>query len=293
MFEPSGFTCDDCGTLYPISQTGQPDFRLRQEKVFRINKTLSSDQKKSDLNLAPLEIKDSPEVDYRGMKVPLHLTRELLSYFPAAKSSSSLVLDLGCGDQTHKSVCEKAGFCYVGLDLGNSEASILGDAHALPFADESFEFVLSISTFEHLEMPHMAVNEVARVLVKGGTFIGSIAFMEPFHANSYFHMSHLGVISILHQGNFEIERIAPSKEWSVLFVQARMALFPRMPIQIVRTLIMPVYLLHRLWWAIGRILGKGPGEQHRVLSTTGNFTFIATKPEVEANDIRHNTNTIN
>lgn len=276
--ELSTFICGECGERYSCSETGKPDFRLQRTKTYGMNVIVGRHSESSDLDLSPLELNDRPMIDYRGTKVPLHLTTELMSYFPRAKGADSLVLDLGCGNQAHKPVCEQAGFWYVGVDALDTAATILGDAHALPFADNSFEFVLSVSTFEHLKMPYVAVQEMARVLKKGGKLIGTAAFMEPFHANSFHHMSHMGLISLLEHGGFKIDRIAPNRKWSVLFSQARMALFPRMPTMIAKAIVLPVYLLHRTWWAIGRVFNIGPGEQYRILCMTGSITFIATKP---------------
>jgi ubiquinone/menaquinone biosynthesis C-methylase UbiE len=41
-------------------------------------------------------------------------------------------------------------------------------AESLPFAGETFDVVVSTSTFHYLRRPHEAVHEVARVLKPGG-----------------------------------------------------------------------------------------------------------------------------
>ncbi|AOW93726.1 methyltransferase [Rhodococcus sp. WMMA185] len=45
---------------------------------------------------------------------------------------------------------------------------VVGDAHSLPFSDESFDIVRSETVFQHLADPSRAVTEVARVLKPGG-----------------------------------------------------------------------------------------------------------------------------
>ena len=163
------------------------------------------------------------------------------------------------------------------MDYESDKASILGDAHSLPFKDESFEFVLSIAVLEHVRFPFVMMREVFRVLRPGGVFIGTVAFLEPFHRDSFYHHTHLGVYNSLKEGGFKIEKISPSDKWTVLVAQASMILFPKMPLFLSKLLVMPIQFIHKCWWKLGSIFSEKASELTRINSTTGAFTFIARK----------------
>ena len=235
-------------------------------------------------NYEPLSEKTEPEVDFSGFDIPPHLSTALLSYFPKATGKDSLVLDLGCGDTVHRGVCEHAGYEYVGLDYENPRAPIQGDAQSLPFRDNSFEFILSMNVLEHIRFPFLMMREAYRVLKPRGTFVGSVAFLEPFHHDSYYHHTHLGTLNSLRYGGFAIEHIAPSDEWSALVAISDMVLFPKMPKYLTKFVVLPLQALHKLWWQGASWLNhranaqeRKANEQKRILITTGAFDFVATK----------------
>ncbi len=76
------------------------------------------------------------------------------------------------------------GASYVGVDISHTavaaareiglDARVIEDATALPFAADTFDFVLSIEVFEHLFRPDLAVAEIARVLRPGGTALVTV-----------------------------------------------------------------------------------------------------------------------
>jgi ArsR family transcriptional regulator len=93
------------------------------------------------------------------------------------------VLDVGAGDGTIAQMIAPRARSYVALDaseklvtaartrlsgLDTVEAR-LGDAHALPFADGSFDQVLLLNVLTCAEHPAKVVAEAARVLRRGGT----------------------------------------------------------------------------------------------------------------------------
>lgn len=180
----------------------------------------------------------SPELDFGGVELPDHLTNAILDRFPAAQSQSSIALDLGCGTGPHRAVCERAGFQWVGLDCAE-RVPIWEDGHALPFADDSFEFVFTIAVLEHIRYPFVVLQEVNGVRKPGGTLIGTVAFLEPFHAQSFYHHCDLGTLNLLAHSGLSALEVAPHADWTARTAHARVGLFPRMSPKLSRLVILP------------------------------------------------------
>jgi tellurite methyltransferase len=101
------------------------------------------------------------------------------------------VLDLGCGVGRHALLFAEQGFAVeatdgaaAGLDFACREAAARGlrlslrqaDADALPFADESFDYVLSWNVIFHGTMGDVGrrLAEIWRVLKPGGLYQGTM-----------------------------------------------------------------------------------------------------------------------
>ena len=275
----AGAECQACGFAYPYAPGGALDLRLKQPKTYDFPFELGTPLQ-ADIAIEPLTAKSDPEVDFGGMGVPYHMTRELMSYFPRARSPGGLMLDLGCGDAVHRPLCERAGYEWVGIDYDDaSKASILADAHALPFQDDTFECILTVAVFHLIRFPFVAMREACRVLKPHGTILGTVAFLEPYHPQTYYNHSHLGTLNTLRSAGLTVHKLAPSEEWTGLEAQASMGLFPRMPRFMIRSVVFPVDLLHRLWWQMGRTVMGNPGASNanRIRNNTGGFAFVASK----------------
>ncbi len=273
-------TCEACGELYAPTSSEALDLRLRSPRKVSLEFTVGEHlPAPPDLDYGALGFNASPAVNFDDMDVPKHLSRQLMSYFPRASGLESLALDLGAGPLSQRLVCERAGFEYVSLDYGDEKVAILGDAHSLPFADESFEFVLSIAVLEHIRYPFVATREVTRVLKPGGMFIGTVAFLEPFHADSFYHHTHLGTLNSLRFAGLDVHRVAPTAGWTVLQAQASNALFPLVPRAVALGIVRPAELAHRLLWR-ARALARGRSqERERLIGTAGAFEFVASRPQ--------------
>ena len=94
------------------------------------------------------------------------------------------VLDVAGGDGYWAGQTRKHGARAVALDLAATKLSrgrqlsvppalVRGDALRLPFADASFDRVMSICAIEHFDDGEKALDEMARVLAPGGELVMS------------------------------------------------------------------------------------------------------------------------
>jgi SAM-dependent methyltransferase len=196
-----------------------------------------------------------------------------------------VVLDLGCGDGSHRQIFESLGYRHHGVDIDGPAAHDLVDAHALPYQSETFALVASINVLEHLAQPHVVTAEVYRVLRPGAYFVGSVAFLEPFHGNSYLHMTHLGIYSVLTTAGFEVETVLCGWGWSVMRAQWEMAFGHVIPRVLLRALAAPFTWATRSYAWLGRRLSPKKGHHARAIvfaRHAGSFFFIARKRLIES-----------
>ncbi|MEO1677554.1 MAG: class I SAM-dependent methyltransferase [Pseudomonadota bacterium] len=135
----------------------------------------------------------------------------------------ALILETGCGGAQLRDWATARGLGYVGTDVSLSRvhghlqsyggADLLCDAHALPLADASVDVVYASAVYEHLALPHVAASEAARVLKPCGLHLGSMSFMEPWHDESYAHMSPNGVYRMLASAGLVPRHIWPEIAW--------------------------------------------------------------------------------
>src|SRR3984957_6611965 len=160
----------------------------------------------------------------------------------AALPPGARLLDAGAGECQYKKHCGHLKFVAqdisvydgkgdTGLQTGSwdfSQIDIVSDILAIPEPDASFDAVLCTEVLEHLPDPVRALDEMARLLRPGGTFIitapfWSLTHFAPYHYatgfNRYFYEFHLGrlgfdIVDMVPNGNFfecvgqELRRVA-------------------------------------------------------------------------------------
>lgn len=72
---------------------------------------------------------------------------------------------------------------------------VLGAAERLPFADESFDAVLSLNVLEHVKDPFQAAREIMRVMKPGAELMAVAPFLQPLHGypHHYYNMTARGL----------------------------------------------------------------------------------------------------
>ncbi|MBK7642328.1 MAG: class I SAM-dependent methyltransferase [Planctomycetes bacterium] len=115
-----------------------------------------------------------------------------------APSARGVMLDVGCSERPYGELFAPYVTRYVGLDYppalldkqpelwkildrAKRSVDVFGDGRRLPFADASFETVLSTEVLEHVLSPRAVVEEMARVLKPGGRLLVTVPFMQPLH----------------------------------------------------------------------------------------------------------------
>jgi ubiquinone/menaquinone biosynthesis C-methylase UbiE len=115
----------------------------------------------------------------------LRLVRQ---YFPSRSSDAVRMLDVGCGTGVVlgklRDIAPTIGFDFSVTALEfcrkrDLEDLVQGNAEVLPFCENSFDVLIGLDIYEHLEHDSQAFSEALRVLKPGGILVISVpAFMS-------------------------------------------------------------------------------------------------------------------
>lgn len=166
------------------------------KRSFILNNTKSAfkaDQSVSSLNALPHDWKLSPRMEDRTNGVhdiSAHGYGESIHQFLRDLPEEAWVLDAGAGLRKFpaKNVINMEIYDYPSTD-------VLAIGQDLPFANETFDAVLSLAVLEHVDDPFLCASELVRVLKPGGKVFVSIPFLQAEHGypSHYFNATRFGV----------------------------------------------------------------------------------------------------
>ena len=147
------------------------------------------------------------------------MTRAKLGPFIALYSSDAYTLDIGCANSPYSIFFKNR----VGFDIRVGKGvDVVGDVHAMPFLDNTFDQILCTEVLEHLHSPEKAISEMYRVLKSGGKIILTTRFIFPLHdtPEDYFRFTKYGLRHLFREWNIKfIKEEAGTMETFAILMQ--------------------------------------------------------------------------
>jgi SAM-dependent methyltransferase len=123
------------------------------------------------------------------------------------------VLDAGCGlrPDYREDVVNLEIVPYITTD-------VVAAGEYLPFADASFELVISVAVLEHVRDPFAVARELQRVLRPDGRIFAAVPFLQPYHAypDHYYNMTAAGLRNLF--TGCEVERLFVPQSGGPIFL---------------------------------------------------------------------------
>ena len=147
------------------------------------------------------------------------IARSNLREFLEKHQSDQLTLDVGSKRRSYQDLFPES----IAGDLVHSpNLDLTLDAHALPFADESFGRILCTEVLEHCIEPQLVIDEFYRCLRPGGELILSTRFIFPIHdaPHDYFRFTKFGLLKLCDEFDYvEIEEEVQTIETLAVLLQ--------------------------------------------------------------------------
>ena len=91
------------------------------------------------------------------------------NFFEKYGTTSSRVLDVGGGGLEIQEITNVFGHIYEALNISGHPTYNVSDCpYNWPIIDNTFDYVVSVSTFEHIEFPWLSFLEMVRVTKQNG-----------------------------------------------------------------------------------------------------------------------------
>lgn len=173
--EGKTYRCGECQKNIPTTENGVPIFI----ENFQANEVKSHNAKKSVLKSILKKVLVPPHHSmYSDLTSSHSEPKELLSLLQK-KPADAMILNIGALSKNLQSLHQgirNLDICYY------PNIDFIADVCDLPFQSGSLDMIIFKNVLEHVKNPTKALEEIHRVLKKGGILYVKVPFLQPFHA---------------------------------------------------------------------------------------------------------------
>ena len=194
---------------------------------------------------------------------------------PTARYARGIMLDVGSGDRPYEALYTPHVSRYIGMEYPGAYSTgcrydIGGDALRLPCKDDSVDTVLSNQVIEHVREPWTMVEEIARVLKPGGSFIITAPHIWGLHnePDDYYRFTKYGLQYLLENAGLKVLYVNPMAGYWVT-VGVRFCYY-------ITRVVRPAFLLPPIYAAV-QLTASILDRLHHVEGDTWNYIAVATK----------------
>lgn len=132
--------------------------------------------------------------------------------FAALISKGSVILDAGAGTAPYKSLFQHTQYESADFEQVNKEYSpstYVCDLKSIPVEDCRFDYIIFNQVMEHLPEPQLVLDELYRVLKRGGKMIytGPLFYEEHEQPYDFYRYTQFGLRHLFGSAGFTIDRL--------------------------------------------------------------------------------------
>jgi SAM-dependent methyltransferase/uncharacterized protein YbaR (Trm112 family) len=196
LSDSAGLQCTNCGATYPVCD-GIPILISENSSIFRVEDFLKRSQtffgKSSGTKQALRRF--VPQLS-KNIKAGANFRKLADAVLKQSPNPIVLVVGGSIVGQGMDEFLRTPGIEIVETDVAyGPRTALICDAHDLPFQSEGFDGVIVQAVLEHVVDPARCVDEIYRVLKRGGLVYAEIPFAQQVHGRQYdfTRFTHLGL----------------------------------------------------------------------------------------------------